>query len=376
MKKIITVIGARPQIIKAAALSRAFETHWKGEVEEILVHTGQHYDDNLSAVFFDEMNIPRPKYQLEVGSGMHGAQTAKMMIDLEEVILKEKPDAVVVYGDTNSTLAAALVASKLHIPLVHIEAGLRSFNKSMPEEINRILCDHCSTLLFSPTESGIKNLEREGFDTSAEGPYNADHPLPVHCGDVMLDNSLYFAQKASESKQLPDAISGDFALATVHRPYNTDDPQRLEAVMKSLLAIQPKHGMQVVLPLHPRTKHLLEKHLPELYTVMKTSSAMVLCEPLGYLDMILLESKAKLVVSDSGGVQKEAYFFKTPCIVLRSETEWTELIESGAARLSFDLSTLDENITALLQHPPSQWPAFYGDGNAAEFIAQKMMEVL
>jgi UDP-GlcNAc3NAcA epimerase len=259
---------------------------------------------------------------------------------------------------------------------VHIEAGLRSFNKSMPEEINRILCDHCSTLLFSPTESGIKNLEREGFDTSAEGPHNADHPLPIHCGDVMLDNSLYFAQKASESKQLPDAISGDFALATVHRPYNTDDPQRLEAVMKSLLAIQPKHGMQVVLPLHPRTKHLLEKHLPELLAEMKTSNAMVLCEPLGYLDMILLESKAKLVVSDSGGVQKEAYFFKTPCIVLRTETEWTELIESGAARLSFDLRKLDENITALLQHPPSQWPAFYGDGTAAEFIAQKMMEVL
>ncbi|MDP4587106.1 MAG: UDP-N-acetylglucosamine 2-epimerase (non-hydrolyzing) [Flavobacteriales bacterium] len=376
MKKIITVIGARPQIIKAAALSRAIQEKWNSQLEEVLVHTGQHYDENLSAVFFDEMNIPRPKHQLEVGSGLHGAQTAKMMSDLEAVVLQEKPDAVVVYGDTNSTLAAALVAAKLHIPLIHIEAGLRSFNKSMPEEINRILCDHCSTLLFSPTKSGIDNLENEGFKKGNVGPYSADNPLIVHCGDVMLDNALYFAQKAQETKSLPAEISGDFALATVHRPYNTDDPQRLKAVMQALIDIYTKHKMQVVLPLHPRTKHLLEQHLPEFFASMKTNPALVLCEPLGYLDMILLESQAKLIVTDSGGVQKEAYFFKTPCIVLRTETEWTELIESGAAKLSFDLDKIHQHIDTLLSNPPQEWPAFYGDGKAAEFIADKLLQTL
>lgn len=376
MKKIITVIGARPQIIKAAALSRAIQDKWSLMLEEILVHTGQHYDENLSAVFFDEMNIPRPKYQLEVGSGLHGEQTAKMMIDLEAVVLKEKPDAVLVYGDTNSTLSAALVAAKLHIPLIHVEAGLRSFNKSMPEEINRILCDHCSTLLFSPTKSGIHNLENEGFKKDNAGPFNADNPLIVHCGDVMLDNSLYFAQKAKETKRLAAEIRGDFALATVHRPYNTDDPQRLKAVMQALINIYTKHKMQVVLPLHPRTKHLLELHLPEFYAGMMTNPALVLCEPLGYLDMILLESQAKLIVTDSGGVQKEAYFFKTPCIVLRTETEWTELIESGAAKLSFDLEKIDLLVEDLLKNPINNWPAFYGDGKAAEFIAEKLVETL
>jgi len=376
MKKIITVIGARPQIIKAAALSRAIQNKWSSQLQEVLVHTGQHYDENLSAVFFNEMNIPRPKYQLEVGSGLHGAQTAKMMTDLEMVALQEKPDAVVVYGDTNSTLAAALVAAKLHIPLIHIEAGLRSFNKSMPEEINRILCDHCSTLLFSPTQSGIDNLENEGFKKGNAGPYSADNPLIVHCGDVMLDNALYFAQKAQKTKSLPTGVKGDFALATVHRPYNTDDPQRLQAVMQALMDIYTKHKMQVVLPLHPRTKHLLEQHLPEFFVAMKTSPALVICEPLGYLDMILLESQAKLIVSDSGGVQKEAYFFKTPCIVLRTETEWTELIESGAAKLSYELDNIDQHIDELLNNPPKEWPAFYGDGKAAEFITEKLLEIL
>lgn len=376
MKKIITVIGARPQIIKAAALSRAIQNKRSSQLQEVLVHTGQHYDENLSAVFFNEMNIPRPKYQLEVGSGLHGAQTAKMMTDLETVALQEKPDAVVVYGDTNSTLAAALVAAKLHIPLIHIEAGLRSFNKSMPEEINRILCDHCSTLLFSPTQSGIDNLESEGFKKGNAGPYSADNPLIVHCGDVMLDNALYFAQKAQKTKSLPAEIKGDFALATVHRPYNTDDPRRLQAVMQALMDIYTKHKMQVVLPLHPRTKHLLEQHLPEFFAAMKTSPALVICEPLGYLDMILLESQAKLIVSDSGGVQKEAYFFKTPCIVLRTETEWTELIESGAAKLSYELDNIDQHIDGLLNNPPKEWPAFYGDGKAAEFITDKLLEIL
>ncbi len=312
MKKIITIIGARPQIIKAAALSRAIKNHFSTQIQEIIVHTGQHYDDNMSAVFFEELGIPKPDYNLNVGSGKHGAQTARMIQGIEEILMEQKPDALVVYGDTNSTLAGAIAASKIHIPIVHIEAGLRSFNKSMPEEINRILCDHASTLLFSPTQSGYQNLINEGFKEFEEGPFSADRPKIYHCGDVMYDNSLYFSKLAKEkSKVLRDheLIAGGFVLGTIHRDHNTDNPKRLTAIFEALLEIA--QATQIVLPLHPRTKKMMKTVLSEeLYLQIENITNLKLIPPVSFLDMVSLEEASQMIITDSGGVQKESYFFK------------------------------------------------------------------
>ena len=253
MIKIVTIIGARPQIIKAAALSRAIKNNFSNEIEEIIVHTGQHYDQNMSQVFFDELGIPAPNYNLGVGSGKHGEQTAKMIEGIEEILLKENPDYLVVYGDTNSTLAGAIAASKIHIPIVHIEAGLRSFNKAMPEEINRICCDHCSTMLFSPTTTGYKNLINEGFNQENKKPFTIDNPGIYHCGDVMYDNSLYFSSIANS--QHPIANS-QYILCTIHRNNNTDEPERLSAIVRALLRLSKEE--EIIIPLHPRTKKLLD----------------------------------------------------------------------------------------------------------------------
>src|SRR6218665_1152746 len=252
MKKILTIIGARPQIIKAAALSRAIKNTYADRISEVIVHTGQHYDENMSEEFFDELDIPHPHYNLNVGSGSHGKQTAAMIDGIEEVLLKEKPDAIVLYGDTNSTLSGAIAASKIQVPVVHIEAGLRSFNKTMPEEINRIMCDHVSTLLFSPTKAGYDNLLKEGFRENNEGPYSFDNPKIYHCGDVMYDNSIYFSEVAEEKTRVlheNQLESGKFILATIHRNNNTDEPERLNAIFRSMYRIANENRIKVILPL-------------------------------------------------------------------------------------------------------------------------------
>ena len=377
--KIVTVIGARPQIIKAAALSRAISEHFKNEVHEVIVHTGQHYDDNMSQVFFDELGIPQPNYNLGVGSASHGVQTAKMIEGIEEILLKEKPDYLVLYGDTNSTLAGAIAASKIHVPIAHIEAGLRSFNKSMPEEINRICCDHCSTLLFSPTATGFKNLINEGFNPDNKKKFTIDNPGIYHCGDVMYDNSKHFANIADKKSQILDNenLRGiDYVLCTIHRDNNTDQPERLNAIFKALLKIS--ESKTVVLPLHPRTAKLLNTNLePDLYNKITNSPNIKILPPASFLDMIVLERHAQMVVTDSGGVQKEAFFFQKPCLILRTETEWKEIVECGAAVITdADESRIIVAFNNFVDNPPHKFPQIFGDGNAAAFICKEMLENL
>ena len=375
--KIVTVIGARPQIIKAAALSRAINEHFKKEVHEVIVHTGQHYDDNMSQVFFDELGIPQPDYNLGVGSASHGVQTAKMIEGIEGILLKEKPDYLVLYGDTNSTLAGAVAASKIHIPIVHIEAGLRSFNKSMPEEINRICCDHCSTLLFSPTATGFKNLINEGFNPTNKHKFTIDDPGIYHCGDVMYDNSKYFANIADKKSQILDTekLRGvDYVLCTIHRDYNTDQPERLNAIFKALLKIS--ESKMVVLPLHPRTSKLLTVNLEKtLFDKITNNPNIKILPPASFLDMIVLERHAQMVVTDSGGVQKEAFFFQKPCLILRTETEWKEIVECGAALITdADEQKIIASYNNFIENPPHNYPEIFGDGNAATFICKEMLE--
>jgi UDP-GlcNAc3NAcA epimerase len=377
MIHILTVIGARPQIIKAAALSRAIQQKFANSIRETIVHTGQHYDENMSDVFFTELGIPQPNYNLRVGSGSHGKQTAAMISGMEEILLSEKPDAIVLYGDTNSTLAGAVAASKLHIPVVHIEAGLRSFNKSMPEEINRIMCDHVSTLLFSPTAVGFENLKNENLVRNHQPcPASADQPAVYHCGDVMYDNSLHFAAVASQRSDLllQLGISSDqFILATVHRDSNTDVPERLNALFQGLIAVAEQTGLKVILPLHPRTRKIIEA-TSTLQEAITASGKIEIIPPASFLEMVLLEQHARLVITDSGGVQKEAFFFKKPCVILRPETEWVELVNCGAAILA-DADT--ERITAAattLLNRQLDFPPYFGDGKAAEFICGEMIK--
>lgn len=375
--KIVTVIGARPQIIKAAALSRAIKEHFEKEVKEVIVHTGQHYDDNMSQVFFDELGIPAPNYNLGVGSASHGVQTAKMIEGIEEILLKEKPDYIVLYGDTNSTLAGAVAASKIHVPIVHIEAGLRSFNKSMPEEINRICCDHCSTLLFSPTATGYKNLVNEGFNPDNKRRFTIDNPGIYHCGDVMYDNSKHFANIADKKSQILDkeGLRGvDYVLCTIHRDNNTDQPERLNAIFKALLKIS--ESKTVVLPLHPRTSKLLNVNLEKsLFEKITNNPNIKILPPASFLDMIVLERHAQMVVTDSGGVQKEAFFFQKPCLILRTETEWKEIVECGAAVITdANEERIIKSFNNYMENPPHKFPEIFGDGKAAEFICKEMLE--
>lgn len=378
--KIITIIGARPQIIKSAAISRAIRNHFSTEIKEIIVHTGQHYDENMSEVFFDELSIPRPNYNLNVGSGSHGAQTSRMLEGIENIILTEKPDALVVYGDTNSTVAGGLAASKLDVPLVHIEAGLRSFNKKMPEEINRIMCDHVSTLLFSPTAKGIENLEKEGFNLAAVAPFTIDNPKVYHCGDIMYDNSIFFSHVSDQnSKILAElGIEGDFILSTIHRNNNTDEPDRLQAIFTALIEIAEENKIPVVLPLHPRTKKMMELNLtPELSAQLTSSQFIRIIPPVSFLDVIALEKNASFIVTDSGGVQKEAFFFEKPCIILRSETEWVEIVENGNAILcDADKNRILNAYKKLANNNHLTYPQLFGDGESAVFICQEIVNHL
>ena len=373
MIKIVTIIGARPQIIKAAALSRAIKNKFSDKIKEVIVHTGQHYDENMSQVFFDELGIPTPDYNLGVGSGSHGTQTAKMIEGIESVLLKEKPDYLVVYGDTNSTLAGAIAASKIHIPIVHIEAGLRSFNKSMPEEINRICCDHCSTMLFSPTSTGYNNLIKEGFNPKNKKPFTADNPGIYHCGDVMYDNSLYFGSTDNRQQTTDFVAEDNFILCTIHRNNNTDDPERLKSIIKALNKISEEK--EIIIPLHPRTKKLLDINLDsETYNTLVNNRCIHIIEPVSFLEMIRLEKDADLVITDSGGVQKESYFFKKPCIIIRSETEWKEIVEVGAALIAdADEERIIEAYYHFKDNKTIEFPEIFGDGRAAEFICKELI---
>ncbi|MGI8891895.1 MAG: non-hydrolyzing UDP-N-acetylglucosamine 2-epimerase, partial [Bacteroidia bacterium] len=321
MIKIVTIVGARPQIIKAAAVSRAFKNNHLQEVREIIVHTGQHYDFNMSEVFFKELGIPQPDHNLNVGSGRHGLQTAAMIDGIEEILVNEKPHCLILYGDTNSTLAGAIAASKMHIPVAHIEAGLRSFNKKMPEEINRIVCDHVSTMLFTPTITGLENLKKEGFKINNDGPFHIDNPKIYHCGDVMYDNSVYFSKIADQKIDILNTLEvekNNFVLATIHRDTNTDDPERLTSLFEAMMQIAEKYKLKIIVPLHPRASKLLQSHLPEnLFLKISKDNYIKLIPPVSFLEMIALEKNARFIMTDSGGVQKEAYFFKKPVIILR-----------------------------------------------------------
>ena len=381
MKKIITVIGARPQIIKAAAISRAIKNNFSDKILEVIVHTGQHYDENMSQLFFEELEIPFPNYNLNVGSGSHGEQTAKMLEGLENIYLQEKPDAVIVYGDTNSTIAGALAASKIHIPVIHIEAGLRSFNKAMPEEINRIACDHMSTLLFTPSETGHRNLLNEGIKNDQKEAASIDNPKIFLCGDIMYDNSLYFSvmseQKSEILKEL-EITTDEFILCTIHRDTNTDDTANLNAIFRALLRIQKTSNLKIVLPLHPRTKEKLNSHLDEnLLTELNQNKNFKIIPPTGFLDIISLEKNARLIITDSGGLQKEAFFFQKPCIILREQTEWIEIVENGNALIAgANELKIISSVETLIKKTDYTYPNLYGDGNAANFICKKITEEL
>ncbi len=379
MIKLLTVVGARPQIIKAAALSRAIRNSHSGAVREFILHTGQHYDANMSQVFFEELNIPRPDFMLNVGSASHGVQTARMIEGIEEKLKELKPDFLLVYGDTNSTLAGAVAASKLHIPVLHIEAGLRSFNKSMPEEINRIACDHCSTLLFSPTATGVKNLENEGFNIHNTTPFSIDTPGVFHCGDVMYDNSLYFSKIAQTQSQILNINKLEkniFILATIHRPQNTDDPRRLESIFEALNHLALKYRRDIFLPLHPRTSKLIAKNLTaKLRGQIDENPHLKISDPVSFLDMIQLEQNTCMVITDSGGVQKESYFFGKPCIILRPQTEWVEIVNQGTAIITdADPDRITEAFEKLFNNNDLRYPPIFGDGKAAEFILEEILK--
>ena len=379
--RILTVIGARPQIIKAAAISRAIANYPKGRVVETLLHTGQHYDANMSQVFFEELGIPDADINLNVGSGNHGAMTARMIDGVEQVLLKKEHDLVLLYGDTNSTLAGALAAVKLNVPIAHVEAGLRSFNKRMPEEVNRIACDHMSTWLFCPTATAVNNLDREGFPRSIGARPSIDHPLVDLSGDVMFDNSTWFAGLSDRRSSLMSElrlISGGFILATVHREINTDDPVRLNAIFRSLLALHQRHDLPFVLPVHPRTLKCMDSMLDaEVLSTLRSEPSFHLLPPVGFLDMIALEKHARMVVTDSGGVQKEAFFFNTPCIVLRTETEWIELVQVGQAILvDADEKLFAEAAQHFLEHGAPTCSPIFGDGHAAERIVERLVSDL
>lgn len=360
--KILTIVGARPQFIKAATVSRAIKNHRDSNLKEIIVHTGQHYDKNMSDVFFDEMQIPQPDYHLGIGGSSHGKMTGEMLARIEEVILSENPDCVLVYGDTNSTLAGALASVKLHIPVAHVEAGLRSFNMRMPEEVNRILTDQVSKWLFCPTETAVNNLKKEGFE---HRPQVAIHQV----GDVMYDAVLFYqkiAQPTEAIALLLDKFGDKFYLATVHRAENTDDPVKLSSIMNALNQIATQ--TPVILPLHPRTAKLIQGYAVDNITII---------DPVGYFDMISLLSNCQAVFTDSGGLQKEAYFFQKPCLTLRDETEWIELVENSFNTLvgaNFDQIIRAESNLNLEKKDYSL--RLYGQGKASQDIVKTLTEFI
>ncbi len=380
--KLLTVVGARPQIIKASAISRCIINKFPDQIKEVLVHTGQHYDKEMSQVFFDELEIEPPSYNLAVGSSTHGKQIAGMVSGLEQIILNEHPDGVLLYGDTNSTLAGAIIASKHHVPLIHIEAGLRSFNKSMPEELNRLISDHSSTLLFAPTNTAFRNLMNEGLKPENSPPYTIDNPKIYLTGDIMYDNAIFYGDLAGRKKSTfikkLGIAAGEFVLATIHRDTNTDIPERLDAILRCFINIGGEYSKKFILPLHPRTLKTLKSNLSGLYAEIIRGDVVKVIKPVSYLEMIMLEKHSMMVITDSGGVQKESHFFKKPCIVLRKETEWTELVKNGTAVLAdADPVKIRSGFEFFMKNTDNlAYPAFYGDGKAAEFILGEIRQMM
>lgn len=355
--KLLTIIGARPQFIKVAPFSQAVRKYFN----EIIVHTGQHYDENMSNIFFNEMGIPAPDYNLSIGSGLHGKQTGEMLIALEEVMIKEAPDYIVVFGDTNSTIAAALAAAKLHIPIGHIEAGLRSFNRNMPEEINRITTDVLSSQLFCPTDNAVALLSKEGMTKEV-----------YQVGDIMYDAMLHFlpmSEEKSDILQKLNVTKDDYYLFTMHRPENTDHLDRIKAILEGLEAC----AKPIIYPVHPRMRSVLEN--PEIKEIIFGLTNLHLIDPVGYLDMIQLEKHAKKIITDSGGMQKEAFFVKTPCITIRNESEWVETVDLGYNIITgADTEKISDAIENFNPKHAAQNP--YGKGDCAGIITQKILSYL
>lgn len=365
--KIATIVGARPQFIKQAAVTRAIKEYNRRiqklnkRITEVIIHTGQHYDYEMSKCFFDELAIPAPNYNLGVGSGEHGLQTGKMLIKIEEVLQRERPDLVLVYGDTNSTLAGALTAAKMHIPVAHIEAGMRSFNRDMPEEINRILTDHVSTLLFCSTRTAVNNLAREGI---TKGVYKA--------GDVMYDICLFSIKIAKEKSKILQTLNlrpKSYYLATIHRPSNTDDRNTLKSILEALSELDSS----VVIPLHPRAKKAILEFTN--FPIGKFNHNLIFIEPVGYLDMLILEKSAKKILTDSGGVQKEAYFLEVPCITLREETEWVETVASGwNVLVGANKEKIIESANCLM--PERNTDSFFGNSQSSKKICRYIVDYM
>jgi UDP-GlcNAc3NAcA epimerase len=358
--KVMTIVGARPQFIKAAPVSRALRK--KRGIIEVLVHTGQHYDDNMSEVFFRELGIPPPDHHLGIGSGPHGDQTGRMLIAVETAMARLRPDWVLVYGDTNTTLAGALAAAKLRVPVAHVEAGLRSFNRDMPEEVNRVVADHVADLLFAPTRTAVDNLRREGISGSRV----------VRTGDVMYDAALYYGAKAQRSSHILDGLALEarkYVLVTIHRAENTDNRDRLAAIVRALDELS--RTTTVVLPLHPRTRAAMRR------AGLGRGTAVKVIEAVGYLDMVMLERNARLIATDSGGVQKEAYFYRVPCATLRTETEWVELVRAGWNKIvpPDRPDRIHGALHGMLSHfrRPRGSRSLYGDGHAAEAIVKRLL---
>ncbi len=361
--KIFTVIGTRPQFVKAAVVSREIINNFSDVIQETIIHTGQHYDENMSDLFFNELDIPLPKYHLNINKETHGKMTGKMMIELENILLTEKPDMVLIYGDTNSTLAAAIVSIKIHLLVAHVEAGLRCFNMNMPEEINRILSDKVSSLLFCPSEEAVKNLYNEGIKNGVS-----------NVGDVMYDASLFYKDKAEKKSNILKKYNlnnRDYVLVTCHREENTDFLERLKSIFEALSIIAEEK--KIILPLHPRTKKYIDK-----YELNYLIDKILIIEPIGFLDMIQLEVNASIIITDSGGIQKEAFFFKTPCITIRDETEWIETVELGynkivGANKSLILKTFRQFLDFKLENTKIK-P--YGNGRSAKIILNKIVNFL
>jgi UDP-GlcNAc3NAcA epimerase len=380
MIKLLTVVGARPQFIKSAAISRSIAQDFSSEIKEVIVHTGQHYDPNMSDVFFTELSIPKEKYNLGIGSSNHASQTAQIMISLDKVVEDEKPSALLLYGDTNSTLAACLVAVKRHIPIIHIEAGVRSYNKKFPEEVNRIICDHMSSLLFVPSEDGMLNLEKEGCSAEETLPGNSlllNAPNMYRCGDIMYDNTLYFSDKADvyfanlcQRYGLPE---NNFIMVTAHRPSNVDESRTLKNIIMFFHYAIDVLGKKIVFPIHPRTKKLIEQDT-ELSNLIEKEGIHCI-PPISFIEMIGLEKNSDLVVTDSGGVQKEAYFMEKPCLIMLEETPWVELVESKKAKLvGHNYELLCEGAKFYLENKPSNFEPLYGDGASAKFICETILK--